>query len=996
MSILYTVTRNLTKFFKAGMYDYGQIEGPDLVTGEKTCHRLVTKDGGLLTFFEVRGSYSYAGEKSFFSSLNNTLDALEGVLKNPGFHIEIVFIRDPENGYESIRRSIDAARATAKRLSLDVTALLDERRDTLSKRLSLERCYIVVKTDGSLLAPSQLNDAHQERISDLSGSGIGIKQGEFGQSPFVALKALRDAHEALLRTISISIGRTLDMKMIDAHESIKAITLAMGANVKHPKWRPSLLGDKIQPRELKESPIQGDISHLIPLDVSMQIFDRHPEISSDDATIVKYGDTYYAPLTVDVPAQKPDRINKLIESIDPNLPWMIKIKIDSGHDAAKSKTSSKKGWASFLAFSSSENEKIRDAAEELIARSTTETLCMASITACTWGGTVKQATKRKAVYMQALQGWGGIEVIEESGDPIHAWVNTLPGFSFTHIANRFPITLRDILTTAPFERPASPWTDGPILFSTLDGKAYPYWPGSSKQTASSSMYYAPPGFGKSFTLASMNMGFLLSPGLSELPFLTILDIGYSSRAYVELVRSMLPQDKKHQALAITYQMTPEFAFNPFDTPLGSRRPMSIDRSFLVNFLTLVLTPASANGDIQRLSELVGSLIDAIYDYFADENSPHFYEPGINAEVDQEIADRGFYPESDTTWWDITDYFASKKLFRLAQSAQRYAVPTLNDATAVLSSDSGIQELYKNSTHNGEPLLQFVNSMIITSIKNYPVLGQPTAFDMGDARIVSIDLSAVAAQGSAEADKQTAVMYMLARQMTCKEFYRDESLLRQVGSEYEEYHKARISLVKSLPKKICMDELHRTAKVPQVRTQAKIDIREGRKFSISVDLLSQMLDDFDQDMIKLVNNIYILSRGNSEDDIIQIKEKFNPSPDALKSARMVLNGPGPQGNSMLYFGTLKGEKSPLVEMIIRLALGPSEIWAYSTTPKDVRLRSMLSDKVGLSNALKGLGSMYPGGSAEAEIQSMLLAGESGGTDEVYDILIKKLISKINSM
>lgn len=990
--MLYSIIRSISKSFKVGMYDYCQLEAPDLVKGESESTRLVCKDGSIVSVFEILGSFVFSGKDQFRNDLNDLIGRLEGVLKKEGYQLEFVFLRDPESGYESIRKSIESSMETARRIGLDAEAIINSKKDVLSDKVALEKCFLVVKTMPTVLTGAASKEAIKKRTAKATKAKSGLKPGEFSQSALMLIQELRDYHIALLKSISNSMGHMIKIELLNSHSAIKSITDCMGSNSKHHDWKPKLLGDKIQPRTIKESMNDLDISHLLPLDIGMQIFDKQPEQYEKDNTIVRYGSNFYAPLSVDIPPLKNERLNNFVNDIDQDVPYMINFKITSGHKSAKSKVSTKGSWATFLAFSSSENSLIKQAADELLYEAESRTLVIGTISACTWGDSPESISKRKSILTQALQGWGAPEVIEEAGDPIQAWCNTLPGFTGQTLANRYPISLNDVFKMLPLERPVSPWKTGPMLYRTLDNKAYPYWPSSSKQTASSSIYYAPPGFGKSFKLAASNMSLITSPGLSELPYLTILDIGYSSSSFVALVKSMLPEDKKHQALSIKYEMSPEYAFNCFDTPLGCRKPLSVDRAFISNFLSLVLTPASADEEIPRLSELIGTLIDAMYEYYSDNNSPHSYERGICEQVDEALDRLDYYPDGGTSWWDVVDYLYANNKVRVAISAQRYAVPTLNDATTVLSSDPGIQELYSEAKYNGESLLKFITNMIISSVREFPSISIPTAFDLGDARIVAIDLSSVAQSGSRLANKQTAIMYMLTRQMTCKDFYRDKTLVTQIPDKYKKYHLNRFTKIAASPKKLCMDEFHRTSHSIAVRNQVKIDLREARKFGLTIDLLSQLLDDFDDDTIKLVNNIYVLSRGNSEEDLNQIKEKFKPSKDAMSATRRYLTGPSSEGSTILYFATLKGEKQARAEMIIRLTLGANEIWAYSTTPKDVRLRTLLSEKVGLTRALTLLGKHFPSGSAEDYLQNKITENPDTSIDDLYKTTVIELSNK----
>ncbi|MEN1663694.1 hypothetical protein AAIH06_36490, partial [Pseudomonas aeruginosa] len=68
------------------------------------------------------------------------------------------------------------------------------------------------------------------------------------------------------------------------------------------------------------------------------------------------------------------------------------------------------------------------------------------------------------------------------------------------------------------------------------------------------------------------------------------------------------------------------------------------------------------------------------------------------------------------------------------------------------------------------MLDDFSRMISESLRSYPILALPTAYDLGEARVVSIDLAEVARSGSAAADHQTAMCYMLARYVVARNFY----------------------------------------------------------------------------------------------------------------------------------------------------------------------------------------------------------------------------------
>ncbi len=70
-------------------------------------------------------------------------------------------------------------------------------------------------------------------------------------------------------------------------------------------------------------------------------------------------------------------------------------------------------------------------------------------------------------------------------------------------------------------------------------------------------------------------------------------------------------------------------------------------------------------------------------------------------------------------------------------------------------------------------------MISGAVREYSILSRVTAFDIGDARVVSLDLDEVAKSGGDAADRQTSVMYMLARYVLARHYYLTEESLNNI-------------------------------------------------------------------------------------------------------------------------------------------------------------------------------------------------------------------------
>lgn len=984
---MYAFVRGVTKFLKAGMYDYCNIESVDDNGRNDT---LITKDGGMTSVVNVKGGLAVIGSSLFAEQVRSLSKTLSGSLGKPGFRIQFVFSRDPSSAYRDVGRSVRSVMKTINHLEMDLEHLISEREKVLGAKTSSERCYMVITTLPTVLPPAAIGKAMKDRTDKIKKGGIGIKPGEFAQSPFTAVDAIRENHTGMLDVITSELGAYIDLEILNCYDAIHAIRYEIDTEMTGDDWKPSLLGDRISPRLVKESKYAHDVSHVMNPDIAFQLFSQKPSICSGDSSMVKMGNKFIAPMMVDIPQQDVTPFKKLFDSIPSDIPWRLSMTLETGHSKVMSKISNKHTFASFLAFSNGENKLIKAAAEELMEIAKEEILVSCSMNISTWGDTLQGTTKRKQIVTQCMQNWGNIGLIDEVGDSIEAWCNNIPAFSAKSVSTQFPLPLQDAIAILPITRPSSPWDNGSILYRTIDDKLYPYLPGSAEQTSWTDLVFAPPGFGKSFYLSASNMALITRAGNAVLPRISIIDIGFSSASFVKLVKDSLPEQKKHLAEFFKLENTMANAINPFDTPLGCRKPLSIDREFLVNFLTLLLSPAGIKEPVARLPEIVGSLVDAMYESYSDENKPQMYEAGYSPEIDKAIEQYGIMIHDETTWWNIVDALKDEDDCLLATRAQRFAVPTLSDATSVLSNDSSIREIFGEAKYQGENLLKFITSMIVSALKEFPILTQPTVFDTGSARIISIDLSSVAKSGSAQADKKTGVFYMLARQATCKEFYRNADTVQEIPAKYRKYHAEIIDRDGLAPKKLCMDEFHRTKSCVQVREQASLDIREGRKFGVHIALLSQRLDDFDEEMIEFATNVYIL-KGNSEEVQKKIKAKFNPSPDALEALGRYVKGPSKEGSTMLYLGELAGR--PKVEQVLRLTLGPVECWAYSTTHEDVKLRNRLSDSVGLNNCLKILSSEFPGGTAKKYIQNRCMKDEMDSEeDNIYEIIKQELVIK----
>ena len=88
-----------------------------------------------------------------------------------------------------------------------------------------------------------------------------------------------------------------------------------------------------------------------------------------------------------------------------------------------------------------------------------------------------------------------------------------------------------------------------------------------------------------------------------------------------------------------------------------------------------------------------------------------------------------------------------------------------------------------------------------------MLKEPTRFDLGDAQIVSLDLDEVATRGGPAAERQSAVMYMLARHVLGARFFLMPDDVKLMPERYQPYHAERIEAIREDPKRLCYEKAH---------------------------------------------------------------------------------------------------------------------------------------------------------------------------------------------
>jgi intracellular multiplication protein IcmB len=950
---------------------------------------LVNNDGSLVSVLEIEGVMNLVGRDEFEAIQQGLQQTLQTVLGQPGYSMQILFNYSQEDVVETIADIFESSRVTCDNLNLNLDDLFDERLDNLSEYCADERLYVVLFTNTNALSPAQNKAEMKAKTKMIQEKKIpGFAKT---QNIIAAVPALRDRHDSYVNSVKnefSSLG--LVNELLPIHDAMYAIRNLCDPEFTDPKWRAILPGDKTtikKPANAVTSP-----ADLLWPSLSKQLLPRDGERL--DLRTVRYGDRIYSTVYIDLFPQEVQTFSRLLSrTIQSDMPWRISFQIDSN---GLGNSGMRATMASILTFTNGQNRLLSDSLKLLsyLKLNTDDAVIALRVAATTWAASdeLDVLRTRSSMLAKAIEGWGSCDVSEISGDPFLGFVATNLAMNSKSPAQASIAPLSDVLRMVPFFRPSSPWKSGAILFRSPDGKPWPYHPGSRQQTTFIDLIYARPGSGKSVLSNAMNLAACMSPGISRLPRVAIIDIGPSSSGLISLLKDALPVKQKHLVAHQRLRMTDEYAINVFDTQLGCRFATPLERTFLVNFLTLLATPVGSERPYDGVPDMAGLIVDELYKSLHDRSNPHVYSSGVEGLVDGLLEEIDFVTDQKTSWWEVTDALFLAGFAHEAMLAQRHAMPILADIASVARS-SAVEDLYgKITAATGEPLIHAFTRMISSAVREYPIISGITQFDLGDAKVVALDLDEVAKSGGDAANRQTSVMYMLARYILAKSFYVTEESVNDMQELYRDYHREKILEVREDPKRIVYDEFHRTSHSKAVRDQVIVDMREGRKWKVQVALLSQSLDDFDSVMVEFATSIFIMDAG-PEASIQKATKVFGLSETAQVALRRRVHGPRQGGATFLgIFSTKEGRYTQLLTN----TLGPIELWALNTTAEDAFIRNALYKRIGPRETRRILAQCYPSGSAMKDVEEALSRQkEQGGlVDEgaqqgVLDIIIDRM-------
>ncbi len=831
-----------------------------------------------------------------------------------------------------------------------------------------EAAYLILWTRTNVLTKEERRQLKAEYAANARAAGaIGATQRFYLRSEVMMAR-----HAAFTaRVLSALHAREVAAAAIAPHEALQVARASMYREMSGSEWRPSLPGDKVMARCPEDEAARPKAECLLWPPLGDQLF--YCDAVTRGGQRVDFGANSYGCVDMYLGPEDPRPFVELSATLGlDRLPWRAAVVIEGcGQSAIRLKDIG----ASFLSMFPG-NADLRRAFRFLREAHEQENHISVRLRAsfATWASVDEPAKLRRRVstLSQRIEGWGNAKATTIVGDPLEGVMSTAPGLALASTANPALALFGDALLLLPWNRTASPWESGSVLFRRPDGGLWPYDPaGGRKRPLVLDIFVAPPGAGKSVLANTINIGLCLSSAVlgaegAKLPLIGKADIGKSAEGFVRLIQEALGPRRRHEAAFTSLQFAPGHEFNIFDLQVGCEYPLPLERAFLQNFLSLATLPPDQSTPFEGMAQLIALVIDEAYRLCTEMGgSAKHYRRGAEPEVDRALAHHGVRLHHELPYWrDAVTALCDAGEYRLAERAQRHAVPILEDLIGAVRTDQ-VRDMFDSLklAETSEKASQIFERYIADLIRRFPTLNAPTRLDFGPARIIVLDLQYVAPTGSAAANRQTEMMYLLARHILARNFFLHPEYLAFVPDRVKGYHRRRFTEIYETVKRVDYDEWHRTQGSPLVRAQAELDVREGRKHNVQLGFASQRLGDIGDGIIAQSTGRFVLGADDQRerDEIIT---RFGLTDASAKIVRHRLTGPRHDGAPFLAI--FRAGEAHYEQFLVN-SLGPVELWALSTTPGDTSLRNRIYEQVGFSEGLRRLSKVFPSGSAMAEIE-----------------------------
>lgn len=983
------------------------------IEGVVDSHTLFDSKNFLISVFKVSGAYNVIGARESEQIIKDTVSSMASVLRGEGIEIQIVYTRDKRGSDEAVNQYITPLRNKADSLNMNFDLILDENAELLREHLTVSEMYVAVMTSPMNLLSKEAYKQAMKDIDAQLGPDFPMRLPE-GMRYYRAPPVVRAQHTANVDSVRSILTNDwkVAVEFLSARDVIKTYRKMLFPEHYQPNWEPILpLFEETRGKETGRyidvnATRLGDHDYMDPKDLSHLMYRsiKH-QIAAAPITrfkwnsgIAQFGKRCVGTYYMSTMPQEPKSFDNLLLNIPADIPFRFSMTLYGGAANYKSAVGQRKTGAYITSFISKHNKSIARGCESLEELSDAGiNLAGCSIQIATWDENQTNCEENLRRLGGAIEKWGNCQGRIEYGDPALAYTAGLPGWS-----DQLPEILIHgfdyMLDSIPYKMLTSPWTEGTMAFVNEENRLFLYKPISDKQQVWGLLGFAPPGGGKSVWLNCLIRAALLDPTQVGFPKICGIDIGNSLRGSIRLYKQ-LSKDKEtaDRFQHIEFEFSDRFRVNMFDLYAGCQYPLTHEISSMQSFLAFILTPVGETNPIHGANELIKILLPETFKSLVD--SPRLYDehadPTLTEWVERQPRAQVRAREGTLTWWALELLAIEQGEYRTAASIHRFVSPNMRDVLNTLNHSHVIKEMFKDE--RGSQTLIEAKRMLSTFMTEYPSLCKASAFSFDMADVCIIDLNKASPDRTPTGLRQTALGYMVARNMLSRGILLSRDLLKEMPPEAIKVYKEDIEHLDTVCKYFLYDELHRTSGIKMIEDAIVDDMRTGRKFNRFTGAFSQLENDFTPPMVD-TSSVRTVMRVDKDEEARSICNKYGWSESVYDALRRRVRGASgnSKGASFLFNASAlqnMPEGVPLAEttQVLRSFVGPTELACYSTNRADAALLASVEELgVPYHEAVRLIGKYY-GGSIRSLVEKDMQKLRQSKQTEDEEAKIKSMIS-----
>ena len=292
----------------------------------------ISKGGHYLSWVRLDGMQRMA-ERADFEAVTEAMRLeLSGALETKGHALVGWYMSDPQAALVEIERvNLNACRAVAREVGLQLDDILDERARVWPTQMRWEAAYLVVWTRTSVLTKEERKQLKADYAANAARLGaLGSTQRTYLRSTVMAAR-----HAAFVSRVMHSLrSQGVACAECESHDTLRVAREVMYRETASGDWRATLPGDRPMPR----CPPDGKRAtgeHLLWPTIGDQIF------YTDAVTVgghhVEFGENTVAPIDMTIGPEDPRPLVELVATLGRDrIPWRTSFLLEGCGPAAMS------------------------------------------------------------------------------------------------------------------------------------------------------------------------------------------------------------------------------------------------------------------------------------------------------------------------------------------------------------------------------------------------------------------------------------------------------------------------------------------------------------------------------------------------------------------------------------------------------------------------------------------------------------------------------------